>query len=107
MQSQKSASSNHLQRTAASTCCRSFFFSFTLSVLRFCFPHGLALGMLMTAGSDFQEDQCQQREDKRLHKGDEEFQRDEDDIGEERQDESKDGQYRTAGEDVAKETERE
>src|SRR5260370_333752 len=77
MQSQKSASSKHLKSTAALTCCRGFFFSFTLCKLLFCLLYGLALGVLMAAGSDFQEDQRQQREDKRLHKGDEEFQRDE------------------------------
>src|SRR6266436_3734379 len=107
MQSQKSASSKHLKSTAALTCCRSFFVSFTLCVLLFCLLYALALGMFRVAGSDFQEDQRQQCEDKRLHKGDEEFQRDEEHIGEERQDVSKDGQYCTAGEDVAKKTERE
>src|SRR5215469_14270881 len=107
MQSQKPASSKHLKPTAALTCCRSFFFSFTLCILRFCFRLGLALGALMTTGTNFQEDQCQQREDKRLHKRHEELQRDEDGIGEERQNESKDGQYCTAGKDVAEKTERE
>src|SRR5260221_1167795 len=106
MQSQKSASSKHLKSTAALTCCRGFFFSFTLCKLLFCLLYGLALGALMAAGSDFQEDQCQQREDKRLHKGDEEFQRHEEHIGEERQAVSKASQYCTAGEAVNKKTER-
>src|SRR5260370_25212652 len=106
MQSQKSASSKHLKSTAALTCCRGFFFSFTLCKLLFCLLYGLALGLLVAAGSDFQEDQRQQREDKPLHKGDEEIQRDEEHIGEERQDVTKDGHYYTAGEDVAKKPER-
>src|SRR5260370_10026346 len=91
MQSQKSASSKHLKSTAALTCCRGFFFSFTLCKLLFCLLYGLALGLLVAAGSDFQEDQRQQREDKRMHKGDEEIQRDEEHIDEERQDVIKDG----------------
>src|SRR5260370_31575863 len=91
MQSQKSASSKHPKSTAALTCCRGFFFSFTLCKLLFCLLYGLALGVLVAAGSDFQGDQRQQREDKRLHKGDEEFRRDEEHIGEERQDGRKDG----------------
>src|SRR5258708_5986922 len=106
MQSAKAASSKELKDMGALTCFRGYFFSFTLCKLLFCLLYGLALGLLVAAGSDFQEDQRQQREDKRLHKGDEEFQRDEEHIGEERQDVSKDRQYCTAREDVPQNTER-
>src|SRR5260370_7966330 len=106
MQSKKSASSKHLKSTAALTCCRGFFFSFTLCKLLFCLLYGLALGLLVAAGSDFQEDQRQQREDKRLHKGDKEFQRDEEHIGEERQDANKNDHYCTAVDALSKNTKR-
>src|SRR5579871_6021035 len=65
----------------------------------------LAFLVLVRSGRHLHEDQRQQCEDQRLHKGDEQFEGDEDHVSYRRQQEGEERQDRAAREDVAKETE--